>query len=202
MTYDPESWLETTSRTIKQYVIDGLNAPNVWDVVMQFPGADIDAQTQPISKTIIHFEIDDIVERPLGFGDAPHRDNYDAAAGTIQPQWASIHEINFDVGIWASDRSGGTTSRMRARQHLTRLFGIPQGLVSLRNYSDNGDGVIELLRFSGGRDILDFSNDVKLYRMVDASLDIRVFSRTPLADAAIETAIDEIVQAPNLTILG
>lgn len=202
MTYQAEDWLLTTYRTLKSYVIDTINAPNVYDVVMEFPGANIDAKTLPLRKTIIHFEIDDIDEQPLGMGDRPAVDNYDAVTSEITPQWAHIHVVNFDVGIWASDAEGGTTSRMRARQWLTRLFSIPEGAERLRDYSDGGDGVIEVLSLSGGRNVIDRVNDMRLYRMVDCTLVCRVFSRTPIEDAVTVPAIDEIDQAPNLTIIG
>lgn len=202
MTYQAEDWLLSTYRTLKSYVIDTINAPNVYDVVMEFPGADVDAGKMPLRKIIIHFEIDDIDEQPLGMGDRPAVDNYSAGTSEITPQWAHIHVVNFDVGIWASDAEGGTTSRMRARQWLTRLFSIPEGAEHLRDYSDGGDGVIEILSFSGGRNVIDRVNDMRLYRMVDCTLVCRVFSRTPIEDAVTVPAIDEIDQAPNLTIIG
>jgi hypothetical protein len=91
---------------------------------------------------------------------------------------------------------------MRARQWLTRLFSLPEGAERLRNYSDAGDGVLEVLSFSGGRFIQDSANDMRLYRMVDGTLEIRVYSRTPIDDVVIGPAIEEIDQAPNLTIIG
>jgi hypothetical protein len=202
MTYDPEDWLITTVRTLKSYVVDTINAPKVYDVVMEFPGAQIDAEKLPISKTIIHFELDAVTELPVGFGDTPMVWNYNAAAFSVQPQWAHVHRMNFDVGIWASDKSGGTTQRMRARQWLTRLFQLPEGAERLRKYSDAGDGVIEVLSFSGGRFLQDTANDVRQYRMVDGTLEIRVYSRTPLDDSEVAPAIEEIDQAPGLTIIG
>lgn len=205
MTYNPEDWLESTVRTLKQYVIDTVNAPQLYDVVMEFPGASIDAQKLPLDKTLFHFEIDEINEDPVGMGDTPMAWNYDntnPGFEIVTPQWAHVHVINFDVGIWASARSGGTTQRMRARQWLTRLFSLPEGAERLRNYSDAGDGVLEVLSFSGGRFTPDITNDVQLFRMVDSTLTIRVYSRTPVADAVVGPAITEIDQAPNLTILG
>lgn len=201
--YDPEEWLLSTIRTIKQYVIDGLAAPNVYDVVMEFPGAALDLQKVPLTKTLIHFEIDDIPSSPLGFGDSPARDNYDSMNQQNQPQWAEIVEINFDVGVWASAKSGGITQRARARQSLGYLFGYPQGVENLRAYSDNGDGVIEIIRpLEGGHFAIDRINDVPVYRMVNCSLDVRVFSRTPLVQAPVVPTIEEIDQNPNLTIIG
>lgn len=201
MTYAAEDWLETLVRTLKAYVVDRVPA-NVYDVVMEFPGAQVDAMKVPLDKTLFHFEIDAIDEQPLGLGDTPTLWNYDQATDNVTPQWARIHVVNFDIGVWASDRSGGTTSRMRARQWLTRLFQIPEGAERLRNFSDNGDGVLEVLSFSGGRFVPDSVNDVRLWRLVDCTLVIRVFSRTPLEDAVTGPAITGIDQAPNLTIIG
>lgn len=201
MTYNPEDWLISTVRTLKSYVVDTINAPNVYDVVMEFPGAQIDAATLPLPHTLFHFELDAIQELPVGFGDTPMKWGYDGA-GSVHPQWAHVHRMNFDVGIWASDKSGGTTSRMRARQWLTRLFSLPEGAERLRDYSDADDGVLEVLSFSGGRFIQDSANDTRLFRMVDGTLEIRVYSRTPIDDVVIGPAIEEIDQAPGLTIIG
>jgi hypothetical protein len=201
MTYNPEDWLISSTRTLKQYAIDTINAPNVYDVVMEFPGAQIDAAKLPLSKTIFHFEVDAIEELPVGFGDTPMVWGYDNA-GQVHPQWAHVHRLNFDIGVWASDKSGGTTSRMRARQWLTRLFSLPEGAERLRNYSDGGDGVLEVLSFSGGRFIQDTANDMRLYRLVDSTLEIRVYSRTPIDDVVSGPAIEQIDQAPGLTIIG
>lgn len=202
MTYDPENWLTSVTRTLKAYVEDTISAPNVYDVVMEFPGAQIDADLMPLGKTVIHFEIDSIDERPVGLGDTPMATNYDETTESVQPQWAHVHVINFDVGIWASAKSGGTTSRLRARQWLTRLFSIPEGAERLQNYSDGGDGVLEVLSFTGGGFIQESAGDVTLYRMVNGTLEIRVYSRTPLEDAEIGPAITGIDQSPGLTILG
>ena len=198
--FDPERWLETAVRGIQDYVKDNVNT-RIYEVVMEFPGADLDAKKLPIRKTIIHFEIDDMPDAPIGFGDRPMVDNYNAADQTVNPQWAAMHTINFDVGIWASDDSGGTTSRMRARQELQRLFGFPSSIEALRAATDGGDGSVEILRYRGGNFTVDRVSDVRTYRMVNGELEVRVFSRTPLADLG-SPAIEEIDQSPGLTILG
>ena len=203
MTYDPEKFMETTLRTLKDYVSANLNT-SIYSVVMEFPGAIEDSEKLPMKKTIIHFELDDISSSPVGMGDNAFADNYDSVAQTIQPQYAQMHRMNFDVGVWASDRSGGTTARMRAKQQLEFLFGLNSGGIDrLRNFSDNGDGVIEIVSFSGGRFVQDTSeNDTRLYRMVDCSLEVRVFSRTPLAIQTPIPTIESHTQNPGLTVIG
>jgi hypothetical protein len=198
--FDPEIWLETTVRGIKDYVQAALD-PNVYDVVMEFPGAALDENnSMPMRKTIVHFEIDDIVDSPVSMGDEPMELNYDATAHTIDPQWAAMHVINFDVGVWASDASGGTTSRMRVRQILFDLFGRPHGITKLRQATDGGDGAIEILKYSGGAFTVDSISDVRVFRMINGELEVRVFSRTKRTNE-IAPAIEEIDQAPGLTIL-
>jgi hypothetical protein len=198
--YDPERWLETTIRGIKDYVIANINT-RIYDVRMEFPAPSLERGKVPLSKTIIHFEIDDMPERHLGFGENIGAYNYDAAAKLAFPQEARVQEVNFDVGIWAWDKSGGTTSRMKAKQILSNLFGGPLGQRALFAATDGGDGGVEILSFSGGRYAIDRINDVRVYRMVNCALDVRVFSRTPMPSEGGPT-IEDIQQAPNLSIIG
>jgi len=198
--FDPEHWLETTFRGIKDYVESNVNT-RIYQVVMEFPAPLMDATILPLRKTIIHFELDDSPEMPLGFGDNNMVDNYDSVTQTVNPQEARIHHLNFDVGIWASDASGGTTSRMRARQILSGLFGGAQAFDRLKTATDGGDGFIEILRFSGGSFAIDTVNDQRLYRMIGCELELRVWGRTPKLDEG-GPAIEEIFQDPGLTILG
>lgn len=197
--YNPEKYIETAVRGIKDYVTANLNT-RIYEVVMEFPGASLDASKMPLRKTIIHFEIDDSVDSPLGFSPDPLVWNYVVDDG-VYPQWAAMHRLNFDVGVWASDDTGGTTARMRAKQELQRLFGYQSSITALREATDGGDGCVEITRFSGGNFAVDQVGDVRMYRVVNAELEVRVFSRTPLPTESAP-AIEDIVQAPNLTILG
>lgn len=202
--YDPEHYLESASRVLKDYVESNINT-SIYQVVMEFPGADIDAGTLPLAKTIIHFELDDHDSKPVGMGDGMFADNYDPTLQQISPQYASVHRLLWDVGIWASDRSGGTTFRMRARQALEFMFARNNGGIQrLREFSDNDDGVLEITDFTGGRFVLDTSeNDQKaLYRMVDCQLEIRVYSRTPLSMSSPVPTIESHLQDPNLNVIG
>lgn len=202
MTYDPERYLESTARTLKDYARASFNT-GIYDIMMEFPSAATLANKLPLKKTLVHFELDDIDSQPVGMGDGAFAHNYDEDTEQIFPQYAMRHILSWDVGVWASDRSGGTTSRMRARQILNFLFDINAGGIDrLRNFSDAGDGVIEIVSFSGGRFVQDTAaNDVRMYRMVDCALDVRVFSRTPLPADGFPT-IQEFPQDPNITIIG
>jgi hypothetical protein len=200
VSYDPEIWLESLIREIKAYVTGSINT-RIYDVVMEFPGAMIDAEKMPIQKTLIHFAVDAIDSREVGLGDNVFATNYNDTTGEIQPQAAMVNLVNFDVGVWSSDKSGGTTARMRARQILQNLFGI-NAVDSFRTRTDGGDGGIEILRISGGRFTTETVTDIRLYRMIDCQMDVRVYSRTPLASTETQPAIEEILQAPDLTIIG
>jgi hypothetical protein len=172
--YDPEKWLESATRCLKEYAEQEFNravhegsepvGQYAYEIVMEFPGTTLDNRKIPMRRTIIHFEIDDIVSRLVGIGDNIYRTNFDAATSTVTPQDAMVHQINFDVGIWASDASGGTTSRARAKQILMNAFGGAHGFHKLGKFSDGGDGELEIIQFSGGRFMMDRINDLGVYR--------------------------------------
>lgn len=210
MTFDPENWLESTTREIENYVMGGFttavldnnNQPagdQIYDVIMEFPGPLLDTMDNPLQKTLIHFEIDDAQDRMLGLGENIYADNYDAVTQTVNPQYAGTHIINFDVGIWASAESGGTTSRLRAKQILYDLLGAPSGRLAFQAITDGGDGRVEIMDYTGGRFIRDTINDVPVFRMIDGQLVVRVYSRTKLSDTP-GPAIEEIDQGPDLSI--
>jgi hypothetical protein len=198
--YDPEKWLETTIRAIKDYVENNINT-RIYEVVMEFPAPLMEQSLMPLSKTVIHFEIDDMPENLIGMGDNVFAANYNEVDETVNPQEAREQRINFDVGIWASDKSGGTTSRMRAKQILSSLFGGSQGIKALYDAGDNDDGSIEIIRYGGGRFAIDTINDVRVYRMVDAQLEVRVFSRTPISSTP-SPSLEDFDQNPNITVIG
>jgi hypothetical protein len=205
--YNPEIYLESALRELQTYVSRGFdsavldnNAESAgrftYQVVMEFPGDVIDdIRTVPLPKTIIHFELDDSENKPVGLGDNIFAENYDVATKTITPQEATYHQLNFDVGIWASDASGGTTSRLRAQQILNGLFVGFLARQALLASSDGGDGGLEILRYHGGQFLTERVNDVNTYRMAGAELEMRVYSRTPrsISIPTIEgIAIEEI----------
>jgi hypothetical protein len=208
-TYNAEKWLETLKRTLKEYAANGFQLSaeddqgnpiglDLYEVVFEFPSTIDVLERVPFDKVLIHFEIDDIVNEPFGFGENIFRDNFDDVTDTIRPQEAKMHRVNFDVGIWSSDRSGGTTQRIRAYQVLENLFHGARASKALWNASTHGDGGIEILQFTGGRFITERVGDVVTYRTVDGQLEVRVFSRTPMGDPV--PAITDAVITPNLNI--
>jgi len=210
MKYDPEKWLETTVRCLKEYleqefqvaITDGQNSVGdfAYQIVAEFPGTDMDAGKIPLDRTVIHFEIDDIVSRIIGFGDNVFDYTYDDVNNTLTERTGETHRLVLDVGIWASDRSGGTTSRLRAKQILQSALGGARGIVRFRDFTDGGDGPIDIIGFSGGRFILDKINDMTVYRMVECNLELRVFSRDPLAPDMTGPTIEDIIIDDNLKI--
>lgn len=216
--YNPEDWLETLTRAINDYaeegfknsVLDPDNNPvgdSVYDVVMEFPSTEDILKRVPLKKTLIHFEIDNIENLQLGFsgrGETIVKWNYDPALQQVIPQEGVEHRVNFDVGIWTSDRAGGKTQRLRAYQNLIRLF---QGMLAFDDLKDattrtdagNFDGALEIYNFTSGRFLTELVNDVVLYRMIDCTLVIRCYSRTSPIRQPIPT-IEEIFQDPELII--
>lgn len=207
MTYNPEIWMESLVRTLQAYVQQGFDNAvrdnngdpvglEVYNIIMEFPGESIDnVKTLPLKKTIVHFEIDDPQTRVVGFGDNIFNDNFDEVESTVKPQEARLHTVNFDVGIWSTDTTGGTTARMRAYQILNSLFSGSQATAALRAFSDGGDGPIDILSFAGGSFATERVNDINVYRTIGAELEVRVFSRTllPPAEPAITgVTVDEI----------
>src|ERR1041385_4098412 len=146
-TYNPEIWLESTTRALKEYVDNAFSA--AYEVIMEFPSTEYILKMVPLEKTVIHFEIDTVDPRLIGFGLVAGTFNYDSTNHQAQPQEAADVRINCDVGIWASARSGGTTSRMRAYETLSRLFQGKYAQDALTAAVSTGDGTIEILNFTG-----------------------------------------------------
>jgi hypothetical protein len=220
MTYDPEIFLESLMRELKKYVGTALNnsvrdssgnpvglynpptnTNGIYELVMEFPTPESMRTKVPLPRTVIHFEIDAIDHRWVGFGDQVKRLNYNSTDQTVSPQEAGWHRINFDVGVWTSDKAGGTTARMRAMQTLRFLFHGKLAQQAFDASAKGDDGRIEILHYMGGRFITETINDVLTYRTVDGTLELRVFSRTPLYLSPPAPAIEEIVQDPNLLIV-
>lgn len=215
ITYNPEIYLESLSRCLKQYASNGFNDAyknqsnvssglSLFEIIMEFPGTEVSQKKMPLEKTLIHFAIDDIEDRVVGLGDNIFANNYvnnvSPTPDTVNPQEAKMHVVNFDVGIWSSDRSGGVTSRLKAKQTLTNLFLGSIAQSKIREATHGGNGCLEILNFSGGNFATERVNDVDVYRVIGAELVIRVFSRTPISATPLP-AIETIVQSPGLTIL-
>jgi hypothetical protein len=215
--YVPESWLESTLRAISEYVKTGLNNSvivsgnpvglytptnlgGIYELIMEFPSPETLREKVPLPRTLVHFEIDAIDDRILGMGKNELRTNLVLTPGSesVNPQEGREHRVNFDVGVWTSDRAGGSTARLRVYEILTNLFHGSRAQKALDSAVNAGDGRIEILQFSGGRFLTETINDITTYRTIDGNLEVRVFSRTPLGIPG--PAITDIEQAPNLTI--
>jgi hypothetical protein len=200
-TYNPDLWATTMWRALKTY-IDSIVDDDIYTVVLGYPTAkDLD-QLLPLKKTIIHFDIEDAPERPLGLGDNYVDASYNDAPppdGQMVEYWeAHYHEVLFDIGVWASAESGGVTSRLEARMLLTKLF---TGTTAYEACMAVTDGV-HIHHFSGGRNLTDASGDIPLWRMVDIALTVQVFSRTKVPPVEYIAGIVDVVQEPEIEIGG
>jgi hypothetical protein len=203
-TFNPDLWAETMWRSLKTY-IDGLIDPAIYDVVLGYPAADELSRLMPLPKTLIHFDIEEIRESPLGMGD--NYVNYlrddtpppPITGQTIEYWEAHQHVVDFDIGIWASAESGGVTSRLEARTVLSRLFSGKHAYVACMSITDG----VHIKQFSGGRDLNDTIDDVPLWRMVDVTLTVLVFSRFKIQPAVPYIAdLDDVIQEPLVEIGG
>jgi hypothetical protein len=207
-TYTPDAWLLSLQRALADYTLDEINnfvlgpgnAPvglAAYDVVFDWPESDDIAKTVEFPKSVIHFVIDDISNRKLGLGADQVAATEEIGTGgdpdTITWEEGQHHVVNFDVGFWASDKSGGSTARLVVYQMLQRIFGSQSGRDKLQTEKPG----ISVIRFNGGRMITDRINDVRVFRIIDVELVVQVFSRVFLDPAVI---VEETVQQPSLQI--
>lgn len=90
---------------------------------------------------------------------------------------------------------------MRVKETLALLFHGNDAQANLNAAVNDGDGTIEILNFTGGRFITDRINDIDVYRLIDSSLDVRVFSRRPLVATPVVPSIEEIIADDSLVTL-
>lgn len=209
-TYDPNQWLISMKRSLEEYISNGINAAvkdnnnvsaglEMFDIRFDWPDSNDVPEDVEFQKTIIHFLITDIENKRLGFGDniieetIVERVDPDPSSVTVGE--ASEHQIEFDIGIWASDQSGGVTNRLVAYQILTDLL---QGEMARVACKDITEGV-EIMTFHSGRFITDTISDIRVFRVTDISLRVRVFSRKAKTDLGI--VVEEMVFDPGLTIV-
>ena len=190
LSLDPDEWLVTTFRALKNYILRNVN-PNLYQFVASFTEASELATKQPLAKTLIHFEIDEITNYPLGMGDGVVKVNENIPDQSLTEEEAQWHDINFDVGIWASDQTGGVTARLKTYEILSDLLDGPSARERLLNETDG----VEIKHFRGGRFDVEKVNDVRTYRVVDMELLVRVAGRKTSASLPY---IDELVPDSNL----
>jgi hypothetical protein len=190
--FDPDHWVTSAWRSLKGYVLASIDE-DIYQIHFGFPEASDLGEWLPLEKTLIHFEIDDITHPPIGFGDQIIDQEYDDTDETLVEHEAQIHIINFDVGVWASAKSGGVTARLEAYQLLTDLFNGP---TAFQNLHDIG---IELRSFTGGSFIKEEIDNISVFRVVNMVLVIRVVSRRIVGPTPYITQIE--VQ-PAVTLSG
>jgi hypothetical protein len=190
--FDPDAWMTSTIRAFEEYIKTGLNQ-SWYDVRFSYPPADFVRDRVPLAKTLIHFEIEDMPETKLGFGEGVVNQRYDPVAQTVEKWHATPQEVRLSVGIWSSAESGGETTRMEAREDLSKLLSGP---VAKGKMMEATDGV-ELLSFTGGRNLTDTINDSTVWRMVDMEVRLRVYQRTK---APVVGSIEQVEQEPGVEI--
>jgi hypothetical protein len=205
-TYDPFDWLPSAFEMLHEFIKSEVDAAvlsgsdpiglQVYDIVMDYPdSADLPLFAE-FEKTVIHFAIDDISNQRLGHGENKIDSIYDDTANTITEIEAQFHEVNFDVGVWASDQSGGTSSRLRAYRVLHQILGSEIARQKCREQTG-----IEIKSYTGGRYIIERTNDVRLYRIIGAELVIRLHGQQMdnpdvIADTATQVPELEIGSVP------
>src|SRR5688500_16567927 len=177
MAFNPDKWLTSLWRELKTYVTTNLNLTGVYTLSMSYPDTDDLSRKMPFPLTILHFEIEEPRLIPIGLGDNVVNIVYNEVDGTMEEWEAHCHEVEINVGVWASVESGGVSARLEARQDLDLLFVGPAAKERCMTQTDG----IEILSFSGGQFVNDVIGDQPVFRIIDANLRVRVFSRTKKA---------------------
>lgn len=198
--YNPDKPFTSFFESLLAYLQTYVNE-NVYEIVPSYPSPEQIDKLLPLRKTIIHFDIDEPQSQFFGFGDNVVDYEYieydeltDTGAEVIETE-ARCHEILLDFGIWASIESGGPSARLAARELLDAILNGPSAKEAVMSVTDG----VELLSFSGGRNITETINDIDVFRMVGIELRVRIYSRKRTEPGRI---INEIDQAPELEIDG
>lgn len=196
--YDPDAYLVSAGRSIHDYVRDQLLARadigDVVDVEMSYPDTRDWTKDSPLERSLVHFELDDDPAMILGFGVPQTLDDQgDDTAIVSEPQ---VHHLNYDVGIWTSPQSGGTTKRAQLRQALRDIFGTATGRVAFNEATEG----LQAIEFGGGSDVLDRVNSLPIYRTTGITLVVSVFSR--LTQSTPVDLVTDAVQLQHLSIDG
>lgn len=198
--YDPDNWLLSATRSLGSYVSSKVNGPTLapTDIEMSFPNTRDWSKSVPLAHSIIHFEQDDVESAPWGFGTPGTLTFTESPDAGVTPAHerldeAQRHLVNFDVGVWTSAESGGVTERMRLVQTLINIFTVAGAKQELFDTT----GGLWVVSFSGGRNELDRINDLPVYRALDMTLILRVFSRHTGVEEVVPDSFD---QSQSLTI--
>lgn len=189
--YDPTDYVSSVSRVIRAYVKDQLLGnpviDDVVDVEMSFPDTRSWTKASPLPRALVHFELDDDPPMVLGFGVPQTQDDQDDDTAIISEP--GYHRLNFDVGIWTSPQSGGTTMRAKLRSALYAIFG-PAGARRAFNTATQG---LVVGSYGGGGDVLDRVNDLPIYRTAQIELIVVAFSKHVNAEpVSLITSYDQL----------
>lgn len=198
--YDPDQWLVTLVRGLKDYIASKINSGLV-NVEMSYPDTSRWTKETPLDKTLIHMDIDNHLSRTVGMGH-PGVETFTPSpdAGVSPATWrndeAGEELVSFDMGIWASEESGGGTARLTYHQLLINLFNVAGAKEELRDAT----GGIWVVSFSGGQYTTDRINDLPVWRAHDMTLVTRVYSRRTGSEEVVPDTVtfdDEFTIADN-----
>lgn len=185
-TFTPESWLLSCLRSLEDYLNDNLRA-DLYDVQMSFPDTTLMSKTLPFTKTIIHFDIEDVTNTSLGVGDNAVDYTVDETLDEITLSEASWRDLELDVGIWASADSGGVTSRMVALQDVSDLLHGPDA--QERCFVTTSG--VQIVSFEGGMFFVDSINDLPVWRVRNMTLALKVASKKTYEPLPLITGFDQ-----------
>lgn len=181
--YNPGDPFLSLFRALESYLEQYIDQ-ELYTLVAGFPSADDLGNFQPFPKTIIHYDIDDIQNPILGFGSNKILQQFHDD-GTVTEIEARQHVVSWDIGVWASDRSGGITSRLVAYQLLNSLFHGTQ----VFHLVEDAYG-FEILSFVGGNFIKEEINDMPIYRVTNMSLTTKIFSSVDQIPLPVPSGFD------------
>lgn len=185
--YDIDNWLVSSTRVLRGYIADALG--ELVTVELNFPDT---MELLPLPKTLVHMEVDDMGHPVVGFG-IPTAEVFNDVTGTVLSQDLAVHEVNYDIGVWASRESGGATHRMEVVQALSALFAPAAAKQAFREATG-----MSVVSFNGGRNELDRLNGTPVWRALDMTLVVRVVSRH--VPEVAEIMATSITQDQELTI--
>lgn len=171
-----EDWLERTQRAIIGYLSEVLLVGSqTYKIVSGFPADDLFRQRMPLDDVLIHVDIDDIQNPIFGFGDnvIVGFNQYDIPNQyEVTEVEAQQHVVNFDLGVWATERAGGETARLKVYQRLTHA------LAGTEAYSTFAERTgVQIQSFDGGQFIMETINDIKVWRVAGMTLVVQVFNK-------------------------
>lgn len=172
-----EDWLEGAIRALKGFLNEVLNVGTAsYEIITGFPPDEIFGDRRmPLENVLIHVDIDDINNPIFGFGDTVllNESQYDfPTANEMTPVEAQQHVINYDIGIWATEKAGGDTARLRVYQRLTHSL---SGTEAYKIFATKTG--TQIRNFYGGHFIVDTINDIKVWRVANVTLSVVLFNK-------------------------